>query len=65
MGLNVLNKYEGAFEKLGILLVLVFLLLIAAGFTDSSGAGKIMTGILFFIVLLASLIGYEVSKSLD
>ncbi len=62
---KVLNRYEGLFGKLGILLVVLFLLTVAAGFTDSSGSGRIMTAILFFLVLLASLIGYEVSRSLD
>ncbi|WP_297420359.1 hypothetical protein [Thermococcus sp.] len=62
---KVLNRYEGLFGKLGILLVVLFLLTVAAGFTDSSGSGRIMAAILFFLVLLASLIGYEVSRSLD
>jgi len=62
---KVLNRYEGLFGKLGILLVVVFLLMILAGLTDSSSAGRIMTSILLFLVLLASLIGYEISKSLD
>ncbi len=62
---KVLNGYEGLFGKLGILLVVLFLLTIAAGFTDSSSVGRIMTTILLFIVLLASWMGYEISKSLD
>ncbi|WP_297486601.1 hypothetical protein [Thermococcus sp.] len=65
MGLNVLNKYEGAFEKLGILLVVVFFLLVIAGFTDTSGIGRIMTLVLLFLVGLASLTGYILYKSLD
>ncbi len=60
-----LNNYEGLFGKLGILLVVVFFLMIVAGFTDSSQTGKIMTLILFLIVLLASLITYAISKSLE
>ena len=62
---KVLNRYEGLFEKLGVLLVVAFLLMILAGLTDSSSVGKVMSAILFFLVLLASLIGYEISKSLD
>ncbi len=60
-----LNNYEGLFGKLGILLVVVFFLMIVAGFTDSTQTGKIMTLILFLIVLLASLITYAISKSLE
>ena len=60
-----LNNYEGLFGKLGILLVIVFFLMIAAGFTDSSQAGRVMTLILFLIVFLASLITYAISKSLE
>ncbi len=60
-----LNNYEGLFGKLGLLLVVLFFLMIAAGFTDSSQAGRIMTLILFLLVFLASFIGYTVSKSLD
>ncbi|CAD5243874.1 hypothetical protein [Thermococcus camini] len=59
------NTHENLFEKLGILLVVVFFLMIAAGFTDSNQAGRIMTLILFILVFLASFIGYTVSKSLD
>ncbi|WP_297461589.1 hypothetical protein [Thermococcus sp.] len=62
---SVLNRYEGLFEKLGVLLVVVFLLMILAGLTSTSEAGKLMTLIMFFIVLLASLIGYEINKALD
>ena len=60
-----LNNYEGLFGKLGILLVIVFFLMIAAGFMDSSQVGRIMTLILFLIVFLASLITYAISKSLE
>ena len=60
-----LNNYEGLFGKLGILLVIVFFLMIAAGFTDSSQVGRVMTLILFLIVFLASLITYAISKSLE
>jgi len=65
MDVNVLNKYEGAFEKLGLLLVVVFFLLVIAGFTDTSGIGRIMTLVLLFLVGLASLTGYILYKSLD
>ena len=62
---RVLNRYEGLFGKLGILLVVVFLLMILAGLTDSSSSGRIMSAILLSLVLLASLIGYEISRALD
>jgi hypothetical protein len=65
MDVNVLNKYEGLFEKLGILLVVVFFLLVIAGFTDVSSVGRVMTLILLFLVSLASLIGYIIYRSLD
>ncbi|WP_456366039.1 hypothetical protein [Thermococcus sp.] len=65
MNVNVLNRYEGAFEKLGLLLVVVFFLLVIAGFTDTSGVGRIMTLVLLFLVGLASLTCYILYKSLD
>ena len=65
MDVNVLNKYEGLFEKLGILAVVVFFLLVIAGFSDASGIGKIMTLVLLFLVGLASLAGYIIAHSLD
>jgi hypothetical protein len=66
MGFNeTLNKYEGAFGKLGILLVVTFLLMILAGVTDLSQAGKIMSVLLFILLIFASFIGYTISKSLD
>ena len=65
MDVNVLNKHEGLFEKLGILLVLVFFLMVIAGFTDSSHVGKLMSLVLLFLVGLASLIGFVIYRSLD
>ncbi|NJE09921.1 hypothetical protein [Thermococcus sp. MAR1] len=59
-----LNTHENLFEKLGILLVVVFFLMIVAGFTDSNQVGRIMALILFLLVFLASFIGYTISKSL-
>ena len=60
-----LNRYEGLFEKLGILLVLVFFLMVIAGFTDTSHVGKLMSLVLLFLVALASLIGIVIYRSLD
>ncbi|WP_456422576.1 hypothetical protein [Thermococcus sp.] len=60
-----LNRYEGLFEKLGILLVAVFFLLVIAGFTDSSHVGRLMTLVLLFLVGLASLTGFVIYRSLD
>ncbi|WP_297512167.1 hypothetical protein [Thermococcus sp.] len=60
-----LNRYEGLFEKLGLLLVAVFFLLVIAGFTDSSHVGKLMSLVLLFLVALASLIGVIIYRSLD
>ncbi|WP_297471073.1 hypothetical protein [Thermococcus sp.] len=60
-----LNRYEGLFEKLGLLTVLVFFLMVVAGFTDSSHVGKLMSLVLLFLVALASLIGVIIYRSLD
>jgi len=60
-----LNRYEGLFEKLGLLLVAVFFLLVVAGFTDASSVGRVMTLILLFLISLASLTGFVIYRSLD
>ena len=60
-----LNRYEGTFEKLGFLLVLVFLLLVIAGLTDSSSVGKVMTLVLSFLVFLSLLIGYVFYRAVE
>jgi hypothetical protein len=60
-----LNKYEGLFGKLGLLTVLVFLLLVIAGFTSQLSVGKIMSLILLFLVLLMMWFAYEVNKDLS
>ncbi|WP_297550721.1 hypothetical protein [Thermococcus sp.] len=60
-----LNRYEGFFEKLGLLIVVVFFLLVIAGFTDSSHVGRLMTLVLLFLVSLASLVGVILYRSLD
>jgi len=60
-----LNRYEGLFEKLGVLTVLVFLLMVAAGLTDSSSAGKLMSLVLLFLVVLASFIGVVIYRALE
>ena len=60
-----LNQYEGAFEKLGFLLVVVFLLLVVAGLTDSSSVGRVMTIVLSFLAFLSLLIGYVLYKAVE
>ena len=69
MGLGVivdkLNRYEGLFEKLGLLLVAVFFLLVIAGFTDSSHVGKLMSLVLLLLVAMSSLVGVVLYRSLD
>jgi uncharacterized membrane protein len=62
---KVLNRYEGLFGKLGLLLVIVFFLMVIAGFMSTATVGKVMTLVLVFLLLLASLISYVVSKALD
>ncbi|AMQ19288.1 hypothetical protein [Thermococcus peptonophilus] len=62
---DALNRYEGIFEKLGILLVVVFILMVVAGVTSGLTAGKVMTAILLFLVLLITYFAYEVSKDLS
>jgi glucan phosphoethanolaminetransferase (alkaline phosphatase superfamily) len=60
-----LNKYEGLFGKLGILTVLVFLLLVLAGYTSGPAIGKVMTTVLLFLILMIMYFGYEVNKDLN
>ncbi|MBP1912758.1 hypothetical protein [Thermococcus stetteri] len=60
-----LNKYEGLFGKLGLLTVVVFLLLVIAGFTSGLTVGKVMTLILLFLGLLMIWFAYEVNKDLS
>ncbi len=66
MGLGMivdkLNRYEGLFEKLGLLLVAVFFLLVIAGFTDSSHVGKLIVALSCCHV---SLVGVVLYRSLD
>ncbi|ASJ03361.1 hypothetical protein A3L09_08875 [Thermococcus profundus] len=63
--IDSLNKYEGLFGKLGLLTVLVFLLLVVAGFTSGLTVGKVMTTILLFLALLVIYFAYEVNKDLN
>ncbi|WP_457742137.1 hypothetical protein [Thermococcus sp.] len=60
-----LNRYEGLFEKLGLLIVVVFFLMVIAGFSDTSSVGRIMSLVLLFLIALASLVGVIIYRSLD
>jgi len=60
-----LNRYEGLFEKLGLLIVAVFFLMVIAGFSDASSVGRIMSLVLLFLIALASLVGVIIYRSLD